>query len=151
MCLIIQTVPASMRDANCVPCYKLWEESWGGNPVTPYQRAIIPNDGVLLVRKVTTQKRLNDEIGGRAIHAKQRRAKKSYWVNISKAYAFGVVAYGSKSHNDLVCSLLYIPHLDKSGRKTERIKQIGIWKRAHKGPTNSEVKRLFPNFVAPKP
>lgn len=151
MCLIIQTVPASERDANCVPCYKLWEISWAGNPITPFQRTLIPSDGVLLVKKPTKQKQFEEKIEGSAIHAKQRREESPNWMKISKAYAFGVIAYSSKYENDLACSLLYIPDLDQSEQKAERIKQIKIWSRANKSPTNSQVKRLFPNFVAPNP
>lgn len=151
MCLIIQTVPASERDSNCVPCYKLWEINWDGKQVTPFQRTLIPSDGVLLVKKPTKRKHFEEKIEGSAIHAKQRREGYVSWMKISKAYAFGVIAYGSKYKNNLACSLLYIPDLDQSEQKAKRMKQIKIWSPANKSPTNSQVKRLFPNFVAPNP
>lgn len=151
MCLIIETVPASMRDANCVPCYKIWTKIWDcQTPITPYRWTPIPRDGVLADKELTKKRLLNQEINGGAIHAKQKRENDTLRI-ISKAYAFGVIAYGSKWGNDLACSLLYIPRLDKSPQKAKRMKQIAIWKRANKGPTNSEVKRLFPNFLAPNP
>ena len=142
-----------MRDANCVPCFKIWTINWSREkPITPYQRKPIPSDGVLADRRLTRARQLNQEIRSGAIHAKQKRTKGKYTFNtISNAYAFGVIAYGSRIDNDLASSLLYIPSLDKSPDKAKRMKQIDIWMKADRGPTNSEVKRLFPKFVAPQP
>jgi hypothetical protein len=94
---------------------------------------------------------LEKEVKGNAIHTRQRRQfYKSGWSNgcLSVAYAFGVMAYGD---GDLCCSLLYIPKLDFSPKpiQKKRQTQIRAWMKQDIGPTNSEVKKLFPSFQPP--
>lgn len=147
MCLIIETLPASQRDSNCVPCFKAYDLHFG-KAVTPYQRAVIPLDGILTVGLPVKKRVWREEIHGGAIHAYCQRGYFNAADSV-RAYAFGVIAYGH--YADLACSLLYIPFLDNTHRKDERMRQIRKWRRCEKGPTNREVKRLFPNFIPPIP
>ncbi len=144
MCLTILELPASQRDSNCIPCTKRIHYGTMYGPVTPYQWYPVPADGVLWVDRPASEKKWGKSIEGGAIHANGMKFSYPHEKN-HKAYAFGVIAYGVRK--DLCCSLLYIPELDTNPRgRRERMRQINLWLRQPKGPTNTEVKKLFRHF-----
>lgn len=150
MCLTIATVPKCAREGNLVPCFKSFclrrdYETGRLSYVTPYQKAEIPNDGVMIPEGKLGKIRYDGTIQGGAIHAHTRFGYRSGMASIS-AYAFGVVAYGHKCGADLACKLLYIPDFDKSDQKEKRMATIKKWNNRTMRPTNAEVKKLFPNF-----
>lgn len=160
MCLIIRYVPTSTRASNCVPCFKQYVKGpnvKGPNPRTPCQHTIIPSSGILQPQsweKLDQDILIYKRIFGGSIHALQRTQPLPSWSDraISEAYAFGVVAYGSRRDNDLACSLLYIPDFDISKtRKKRRMEQIQKWLKFKEGPTDAQVKTLFPTFKRVKP
>lgn len=147
MCLFIHTLPKNQRASNCVPCWKWLDRShylW----FTPYQVARVRDDGVQHVVRPATERRRDYSINSNAIHAKHQRSSLVSAHHRMRAYAFGVMAYGA---TDLACSLLYIPDVDITPDKTKRVQQIRRWMQRENGPTNAEVKKLFPEFVPPVP
>jgi len=85
-------------------------------------------------------------IEGGVIHAREKR-----WSDIKihgeqdfPAYAFGVKAYG---HDDDLCAaIVYVPAMDKSSMKSIRMRAIRRWEKLAVGPTNAQVRKVFPKF-----
>lgn len=127
---------------------------------------MIASDGVLFVNKPTHKSIVEYDpnfydqwrgvIEGGAIHAFVSKAEaldccKGFFGHRGrtnrKAYAFGVIAYGT--HRDLCATMVYIPSLDKSKDKKVRMEKIRGWENAGKLPSDKEVKALFPAYVKP--
>lgn len=150
MCLTVKYVPISERASNCVPCFKGLCTSWTtGRLITPYMACSIPKSGILVPQsKIAILAFKGKVIGGRAVHA--RVSREGFLGKIAsrqeKAFAFGVVAYGEECDNDLACRLLYMPNLDKTPEKAMRLKAIKRWSKMPEGPTDAQVRKVFPQF-----
>lgn len=165
MCLNISWWPNTVKEGLAVKCVKKLryvprEHRW----ITPFQGTGVPRDGVLVPETRCRfyrhgnqiSKRIGAVIYGGAIHAFRHSqnysggsrkwwAYDSGWETEKEAYAFGVKAYGS---NDLACSFLYIPDIDKSEYKKERTAACKRWQK--KRPNWKEVKEVFHNVKLPK-